>query len=358
MVWKSKFLSPIFGVTRTADGYLAVGEDGFMMTSQDGTSWQEFGSDSLQLPGYHRIVEAALGGDVVVAGGTDGVIISSKNGLGWVRQPTVGPGHIFSMKWIDSEFWATADHGILRSPNGTDWELMLHDPDVHLFEVAWNGTVFVAVGFRYEQNGSVALVATSTDGFDWTYEWIDAGAGLTAVCWTGELFVAVGDYGVHLTSPDGLTWTQHPRNEDIIFYDLEWNGQRLVAVGRHLTAGKWILSSTDGVHWDTSNPPGIWGGGFTDVMWTGVRFITVDRTVRDTFFTSTNGLEWSIETTGTGLGPETVAGDENTLYLIGTGGKIIRRIDPEYLREPRRPAGRVWPSIGNGKKRATPMLEK
>ncbi len=335
----------LWGITEAGSGFLAVGEDGFMMTSPDGTSWQELSEDILGLFRLDEIVEIAKKGDVVVGVGNSSLIVRSVDGGPWLIGPAWTIGDYNSVRRIGSEFWAVGDQGIVSSHNGLDWDLMLYDPDIRLFDLAWNGSIYVAVGWNPAPGEGDALVATSPDGFDWSYQWLDTGgAVLRAARWTGSRFVAVGANGVHITSPDGFDWSQHQLDEQVSLRDMEWNGDRLVAVGSHWETGRLILSSANGVNWVECLAPDIHGSVFFDVAWTGVRFLAVGRPLGDTIFTSTDGLNWSTETTGTGLRLVSIGGDNRMLHATGTGGRIIRHV--HRTPAPRRPERRVLPSHG------------
>ena len=335
----------LWGVTEADSGYLAVGEDGFMMTSQDGTSWQVLSEDTLELYRLVEIHEIANKNGVAVGVGSAGLIVRSVDGGPWLIGPAWTIGDYSSVRRIGSYFWAVGDHGVVRSPDGLDWELMLYDTDVRLFDVAWNGSVYVAVGWSLAPvEGEVAIV-TSPDGLEWSYQRLDTGgAVLKAVRWTGSRFVAVGAYGIHLTSPDGFSWTQHPLDEHFSLRDMEWNGDRLVAVGKHSNTGRLILSSADGVIWQECLLPDIHGSDFFDVTWTGARFLAVSRPLGDVIFSSRDGIDWSTETTGTGLRLVSIGGDERMLHATGMGGRMIRRV--QHLPAPRKPGRRVSPALG------------
>ena len=79
------------------------------------------------------------------------------------------------MRRIGSYFWAVGDHGVVRSPDGLDWELMLYGTDVRLFDVAWNGSVYVAVGWSLAPVEGEVAVVTSPDGLEWSYQRLDTG---------------------------------------------------------------------------------------------------------------------------------------------------------------------------------------
>lgn len=339
------------GLTKTGAGFWAVGDGGLMMTSLDGTSWLILNEDTLELPHFYEILEMATRDGVVIGVGTNSLIVRSENGGAWEKRPRWVVGYYNSVCWIGSVFWAVGDYGIARSPDGLEWELMLYDTSVGLYDVAWNGSVYVAVGWNPAPGAGDGLVATSADGFDWAYQWIHAGGPLTAVRWTGSLFVAVGVDGILLTSPDGSIWSQYYLDEQINLYDMEWNGDRLVAVGMHWETGRLILSSADGVNWVECLSHDRRRSFFKDVAWVGDRFLAVGSLLGDTVFTSNDGLNWSMETTGIGITSGSVGGDERTIYVTGRGGMIIRRSDPPHPPHPpapRRPGRRVIPSQAAG----------
>jgi len=74
---------PTDGVHRLAwldDGYLAVGEDGFMMSSPEGSEWTQLSAKSFDLSGAWEINELANGSSMIVGVGEVGLIITSRHG--------------------------------------------------------------------------------------------------------------------------------------------------------------------------------------------------------------------------------------------------------------------------------------
>ena len=69
----------------------------------------------------------------------------------------------------------------------------------------------------------------------------------------------------------------------------------------------------DGVHWVESALPEDDVSSFDDVTWTGTHFVAVSRSSGDVIFTSTDGISWSSETTGTGVWPVSVVGDDREI---------------------------------------------
>lgn len=126
--------------------------------------------------------------------------------------------------------------------------------------VAWNGTVFCAVGAELGFLGGDGKIATSPNGITWTVRTGPAGTGgWTKIRWNGTVFCAISYPGnVSATSTDGITWT--PGTPPTIFdpvvgsslgYCLEWNGSVWCALsvsGFPNTTSGWA-TSTDGLTW-------------------------------------------------------------------------------------------------------------
>ncbi len=326
----------VWGVTEMDGGYLAVGEDGFMMSSPDGSEWTQLSQKFFDLRGSREINELAMGGSTIVGVGAG--IITGRHGSEWAWQPPpvdMGPTSVI---WTGSAFWAAGSYGVIRSTDGVHWVPMLLDYDLYLSDIAWNGSLFVAVSHN--------IVVTSPDGHDWSHHYVGGNGRLLTVGWTGSEFVAAGSGSYYLTSPDGMTWQQHTQAEDLTLTDMAWNGDRLVAVGGRWGAGGVIRSTEDGTHWVESALPEDDVSSFDDVTWTGTHFVAVSRSSGDVIFTSTDGLSWSSETTGTGVWPVSVVGDHRSLFVTGRGLKIIRRTKPlQDLASPRRPNHRVSPTV-------------
>jgi hypothetical protein len=352
--------SRVYGLAWLGDGYLAVGEDGFMMWSPEGSEWTELSAKSFDIRGSWEINELATNGSTIVGVGEGSLIITGKHGTEWVRRSSpVSWGELNSVIWAGSAFWAVGSPGVLSSFDGVHWTWteMIDDADVTLYDIVWNGALYVAVGRDYAPIGGRRSIVTSRDGHEWTYHEILFPVPLHAVGWTGSQFVAAGDGDLYLTSTEGEIWQQHswPNSRDV--RDMAWSGNRLVAVGGRWGVGGFILSTTDGIHWVECELPIESVSYFDDVTWTGTHFIAVSRSSGDVIFTSTDGISWSSETTGTGVWPVSVVGDERSLFTTGRGLQIIRRTTPLADPEPPRRSGRRVLS-GGKKLRMAPSIQK
>jgi hypothetical protein len=330
----------VYGLAWGGEGYLAVGEDGFMMSSPDGLVWTQLSEKAFELGGSREINELAKGGSTIVGVGAG--IITGRHGSAWSWQPAPADMGVASVIWTGSAFWAAGSYGVIRSFDGVHWEQTLSDFNLRLRDIVWNGSLFVAV--------SLDRVLTSPDGRDWTSHSIGGNGNLHAVGWTGSEFVAVGGGSMYLISSDGVDWRPHPQADDLDLIDMAWNGSRLVAVGGRWGVGGCIRSTVNGIDWVEAALPEEDVSSFDDITWTGTHFVAVSRSSGDLIFTSTDGLDWSVESTGTGVWPVSVVGDERSLYATGRGLQIIRRTKPLADPEPpRRPSRRVSPVGGEAR---------
>ena len=330
------------------DGYLAVGAEGFMMSSPDGSEWAELSGECFdsKLHSVREIRELAEGGGTIVGVGRHGHIITSRYGKEWTLQRSPAKHDLNAVLWAGTAFWTVGGQWIFRSADGVHWAPMFRNPDYTLYDIVWNGSLFVAVGREYSRDLGYGrtVVLTSPDGDEWSSEWFDIEGMLFTVGWTGSQFVAVGQPGHYLTSSDGEVWQKQPADEYLYLTDMAWNGDRLVAVGRRRGDGGVIRSTTDGFNWVESVLPEDDVSEFDDVTWTGTHFVAVSSSSGDVIFTSRDGVSWSSETTGTGVWPISAVGDDRNLFVIGGGFKIIRRTRPLADPEPpRRPSRRLSP---------------
>ena len=227
--------SSIVYTNERAVGWVAVGDEGTILTSTNLTVWNISTNDE----GVNDTLwDIAYSGDRWVAVGW------SYDYLTGTYTSTIGSGDQF--EWTD----CTSDTTSLL--NG----------------VAYGGGRWVAVG-------SDGTILTSTDAISWTARTSGTGNDLhsitssdndlNSVTYDNPAWVAVGEDGTILTSSDTITWT--PRTSGVnnallsIAYD---GGGQWVAVGRDGI----ILNSTDAMTWmslnsnTTSHLQGVvYGGG-------------------------------------------------------------------------------------------------
>ncbi len=213
---------------------------------------------------------------------------TSPDGLTWtMRMLPVGSSNTPSAVSRSPAAWVAVGEGgaAFSSADGFTWTSRNSGSASALTDVVWTGSQFLAVG----QDGAVT---TSPDGATWTPRPAPTSDSFTAVGASPSLAVATtfpypSSQSALLTTPDGITWT--PRLTGISpFNDVLFAGGRFVGVGFYTAA-----TSPDGVAWDTSGTaPGIPEA----IVHTGAGYAAVgtDRNGAGAFFTSTDGLAWTL----------------------------------------------------------------
>ncbi len=332
------------GLTWTDERWFAVGEDGILLSSSDGSVWEHQSSRQLGFSHLVEIQEVVKGNGLFVGVGGYGRIITSPDGANWTQQSSPAPSSLESAIWTGAGFWAVGRYSVVWSPDGVNWDLVLYDEDVAIFDISWNGSLFVVVGWNPSSSSRQTFVATSTDGSDWSYHWLESEGALAAVEWTGSRFVAVGHRGLQYESFDGINWVRQPLDELIQLRELAWNGDRLVAIGGISGTGPLVMTSSGDLEWEVVTALEGVEIDFKDILWTGERFVAVGNGNGDAVAYSFDGLEWASESSDSGLFLIAVGGDEHTIFSFGRGDRIVKRKIPfGYAPSPRRPTARVSP---------------
>lgn len=270
------------------------------------------------LPQGNPIRDFASDGTTIVAVGTFGLVQTSTDGLNWTtRDP--GTGTLpEAIAYGNGVFVAVgADGTILTSSDGASWSVN-YTGFRNFYGITWNGSQFVAVGFGWHSSSVAgAMAATSTDGINWSYHPVVLAGNfglLWDVAWNGSLFVAVAGFTNEIaTSPDGINWTSTMLGTMTTqLRVIESDGGRFVVIG----SGAEVFTSDDGVTWTQEANP-LPTNSADDLHWDGSRFVAVSG---DQFITSADGSDWVANTVGT-AGNATSASSVAThggLNIIGT----------------------------------------
>jgi hypothetical protein len=139
------------------------------------------------------------------------------------------------------------------------------------------------------------------------------------VVWTGKGLVAAGRDYFSLTSPDGITWTEHQADIPFKILSMTWTGTELVAVG---SIG-WTYRSADGITWTEEQLPSSWD--INAVIKAGNRLLAFG--VNGTIRSSTDGIQWTFVSRGTESDLYGVAWSGKTLVVVGQDGTILTSKD-------------------------------
>lgn len=280
---------------------VAVGSGGFTKWSVNGTEW------TIGTTGTNNDLRAiAWSGSRFVTVGDAGTILSSPDGVHWSASASAVSARLSGVTWSASKslFVAVGGDGgsspavILTSPDGLAWSARSAGTNLPLVSVTWAGTQFVAVSSS--SSLSLAVSLTSPNGTDWTVHatTIDS---FTSVGSSDTQIVAGGANKLY-TSSDGITWTQCLCGPITNIFGVAWSGNKFVAVGGSVDSD--ILTSTDGINWDSQTvpPPTAFDqprnqfGTVGSVSWSGKQFIaTADGGL---IITSPDGVTWTNQSSG------------------------------------------------------------
>jgi hypothetical protein len=299
------------GVVFGNETYVAVGDGGGMVTSVDGVTWEE----RPNLGDVSNLVGIAFGGGRSVALGSTTTFLASSDGRQWPKEPPCPP--------LPSYF--VCSHSF--------WNI-----------VYANGN-FVAVGLQscndFERIIPVGITTLSTNGSNWK---ISGGDPLQDLVYTNGIFVGVG--GVRYcglvytanrstiqTSTNGLQWTSIYGKEGEFLRGVTYANGTYVAVGYNgLTpcgtdsgTNGAVLTSSDGLNWISQN------SGTTQNL-LGIAYgtnIFVAVGMNGVVVTSTDGKEWTVRNSGT----------TRNLYAICFGGGSFVAVGDSILTSP---DGTTW----------------
>jgi hypothetical protein len=213
------------------------------------------------------------------------------NGSLWVIGGAQNTGQIIGT------FGGTA---IQTSTDGSNWTARTNAPLTQVNGVAWNGSLWVAVGsgiLNFATGpfiaGSLCTIQTSTDGFNWTGRMSGFTIAGQGIAWNGSLWVAVGVSSGGAgscyiqTSPDGINWTNRPCTFTAAAYSVAWNGSTWLVGGQGTNT---LVSSPDGITWTAvSNGTGT---AIYSIAWNGSLWVT-NGTGGNIIQTSPDGVSWT-----------------------------------------------------------------
>jgi hypothetical protein len=175
---------------------------------------------------------------------------------------------------------------------------------------AYGNSLYVVVG-------DGGKIQTSSDTTTWTSRTPPTTNNLYAITWTGSRFTAVGQFGIIITSLDGISWvraTSVPLLPDL--YDVISVGSTLIAVGNG-----YLMTSVDSMIWTLRSITTI-SGVLYGVAYNGSKYLTLGSS---STFTSTDSTTWIAATTSPNS--HAVTAVDSTFITVGSGGIIRQSTD-------------------------------
>lgn len=190
----------LYGAAFGSGRYVAVGELGTVLTSDNGATWTSRTSGTSA-----DFLTVAYGNGRFVAGGNSGVIRTSTNGVSWSAAASGLGTPINGISWVNGIFVGSSYNlSIITSGAGTNWTTRKSGGSNPLCSSAFINGLYVVVG---GMGWGSPTVYTSPDLSTWT--WCDTGAaqdGFFGAAADGAAVAAVGKAGKAMTSPDGTNW--------------------------------------------------------------------------------------------------------------------------------------------------------
>lgn len=238
------------------DAYVAVGDTGLILHSTDGDVWTEVPLANLPLAAQSEsFFGVTYGGPAnqFIAVGSGNTIILSADGLNWSAAssiPAMPVGNFLGITFSSGRYViAAGSFGLLSSADGDNWVRHTAGANTHITSVTYSETIgnFAAVG-------TFGTILLSSDGVNWFDVFSGTNVNLTGVTYSAfdGIYVAVGENGLILTSEYGDSWTVQESGTQFDLNAVTYvadedpaDGGTYVAVGNNFQ----VVSSRDGVQW-------------------------------------------------------------------------------------------------------------
>lgn len=252
----------------TTVNYLACGGNGsnaFIAYSSDGQTWTNAPNVSTLFTNY-LVMSVAHNGSIWIAGGvpngSGAVLAYSYDGINWtnsasgksifssVNKVTYGNGKFIAVG-------ASSSYTIAYSTDGINWIGCANSTffgGAQGWTVNYVNSTYVA-GLGY---GTTGTIGYSTDGINWSSVSTTLTSTITEIDWNGNRYVAVGTntastqfiiYSSNLTS-----WSNASVSFGTIARAVKWANGKFIAVGQNNSGGVQFKTSTDGITWTSSTP--------------------------------------------------------------------------------------------------------
>ncbi|MDP4092783.1 MAG: Ig-like domain-containing protein [Bacillota bacterium] len=278
------------GVCFGGSTFVAVGANGTILTSSNGTSWTNRTATNFAATGGADLKAVCFGNGMFMAVGNGGKVITSQNGITWTAQ-------------------TSADNDLVAVAYGNPY----------------GNSTFVALGSNSTEGG---YIYTSTDyGSSWDPPYFYSGFFLHGICYGNSQFVVVGDLdyfnfdterGIVLVSPNGINWIDHSTAQSAQSFSSVCYGGIYVATdieSRILTSGDNTISWAN-LDWQNTNHPC-----FNAVCYGESTYVVVGSS--GYIYKSNNGTGWNSVTSNTANMLNGVCYGNGTFVAVGNSGTIL-----------------------------------
>lgn len=303
---------------RGGDTTVVVGDDGGMFKRTPGEGWSSVGIDDER---NHADITYGNGRFVAVGGlgliGLSSILVST-NGSDWMD---VQPGRFHWLTRIvftNGQFVAGGNNGtILTSTNGMEWTIRRGGVPTLLWSLAEGNGLVAAVGGIFNSFGTVL---TSSGDLTWHSQLYTNYNYLLRVIYTNGTFLAVGSGGLVSESADGTNWTARPTALTDWLFDVVYAQGVYVSAARNRV--QW---STNGVDWNSAIASTNVNAYFAYLAFGNGKFVVLGD--QGNVASSSNLIDWVAGHTGSTQAVNSIAFGQGVFVAVGNAGTVLRSSD-------------------------------
>lgn len=267
-------------------------------------------------PSTAHLLGVTSGGGLFVAVGEQGTILTSADGSNWVKQASGTTMRLRGVTYGDGRFIVVGGNAapaatriVLGSPDGTNWSILSSSGDVSFAGVAYAKGTFVAVASAFASD-----IYSSSNAINWTLRATVSGV-MGGVAYGSNLFVAAGN--TIQTSPDGIQWIERMTASQSL-RGITYGKGKFVAVGDN-TPSLFVVSN-DGTNWTSSTPVSV--GNLKTVSYGNGYFLAGGG--GGAMVSSYDGVIWTNRTSGGSSFLRSVAHGTASFVAVADGGAILQ----------------------------------
>jgi photosystem II stability/assembly factor-like uncharacterized protein len=215
------------GVTFGAGVFVAVGEDGTIISSPDGVTW----TPEVNPSGSTSTLEDVLyANGIFVAVGRGSQLVTSPDGHTWTKQTyDQGSGPVNLIHDGTRFVLLKAGASLSVSTNGINWtQAGAVGADYDAAGIAFGNNTYVEVGYKRTGQPPDVYSAPAFDA-EWVKRDGKADENFMGVGFAKGLFIAVGQEGTLVTSPNGIDWTPRDSKTSGFIWNVTTGGPYIVA---------------------------------------------------------------------------------------------------------------------------------
>lgn len=293
--------------------YVFAGGSGYVLTSFDLVKFNK----TTAVNGVNNYGLVATESKILAIGDA-GAISYSTDGVNYTAETPATAQNLNRIKKIGSNYFIVGNAGVyLVSVNGLDWTVKSAGT-TDLYDIVAN-----ADNSLYVLVGADGFIATSTDANAtvplWSVTSPVVSTDINQIFFNSasinQKYVAIGANGRVLYSANGTTWNVNTYASNGILS----NGTIKLIYG---DAGL-VLTSTDGISWSkqvSGTAQNLYAGAYD-----GTHFVLAG--VSGTIVTSTDGITWTVQNSGTTETISSLAWNGTMFVGVGTAGLTIRSTD-------------------------------